>query len=93
LALYTRHKDQAEGVVAADQAIEGCFLAGGYFASHVADKDRAFEWLGDLRKRGIGWGETKRALDAYMISDGWERDNIDQQLKRAESMMRAWLFD
>jgi hypothetical protein len=38
---------------------------GAYFVSHPAEEKRAFEWLTDLRRRGVGWHEVRKQVEDY----------------------------
>jgi hypothetical protein len=64
-----------------------------HFASHPADEKRAFEWLADLRARGVGWKAASQQLKAYMTSKGWQKKHIQKQLLKARLMMKPWLLD
>ena len=75
-----------------DKALHGIFISP-YFASHPADTNRAFDWLTDLRHRGIGWEAAKEQLESYMHAQGWAADHIQKNLVTAEAMLQPWLID
>jgi ATPase subunit of ABC transporter with duplicated ATPase domains len=76
-----------------DQIVPALFSGNGSFACHGADEKRAFEWLTDLRKRGIGWAEVERQLRMYMGSTGLPQDHIEREIERASEGMKYWLSD
>lgn len=49
-----------------DTQLPSLFL-GAYFVSHPAEETRAFEWLTDLRRRGVGWGAVRNQLEDFML--------------------------
>lgn len=76
-----------------DKVLPVLFDGSGAFALHPADEKRAFEWLADLRARGIGWKEAERQLRDYMASKDWSPEHIDRQIGRARDRMRLWMLD
>jgi hypothetical protein len=69
-----------------------CFTTTGLgFASHPADKDRAFEWLVSLRERGIAWKAARHQIEEFLRSENARPEHIEHELKRAEEKLRPWL--
>jgi hypothetical protein len=77
-----------------DKQVPGCFgSADLIFAGHPLDENRAFEWLTDLRRRGIGWKAAREQLKEFLKSKNARDEHIEQQLKEAERLMKPWLLD
>ena len=75
-----------------DQAVAGLFN-GTYFSGNQSDNDKAFAWMCDLRSRKIGWKKARGQLEAYLLSQKLGTKYIEDQLSRAEKMMKPWLSD
>jgi EAL domain-containing protein (putative c-di-GMP-specific phosphodiesterase class I) len=82
---------QAGTAVAYDRDLPACFGSSLGFASHPADEERAFAWLGSLRRRGIRWKEAQRQIRAFL--DRADSEHIERQVVRAEQMLSPWLID
>ena len=52
-----------------------------------------FEWLTNLRRRGIGWKAVRDQLTDYLRSKKATPERIKSQLKDVERHMRLWLLD
>jgi hypothetical protein len=76
-----------------DQELHGCFTGSGYFATHPADEDRAFEWLKKLRATGIGWKRAKGQIGEYLKAKGFDQEHIEQETERARKKLKPWLID
>lgn len=75
-------------------SVAGCFGASdGNFALHPADEQRAFEWLTMLRKDEKSWKDAEKDLRDYMLKKGMRTERIEQQIARAEKMLKPWLVD
>jgi hypothetical protein len=75
-----------------DQAVPALFIGGSY-CKNWSDVGRAFEWMVDLRRRGIGWKEAERQLRAYMATENWGAQHIEAQVDKAREGMKPWLLD
>lgn len=83
-----------------DAQLPSLFL-GAFFVSHPAEEKRAFEWLADLRRRGIGWQAVRKQLEDFMLrnTEGGKPANaehqqyIESQVRRAETLFKPWLLD
>lgn len=83
-----------------DAQLPNLFL-GAYFVSHPAEEKRAFEWLTDLRRRGVGWGAVRKQLEDFMLRDTEDgkpvsaehQQYIEDQVRRAERLFKPWLLD
>lgn len=77
-----------------DKQVPGCFGSNDLiFAGHPLDENRAFEWLVDLRKRGIGWKAARAQLVAFLKSERAGPDHIRQQLASTGKHLKPWLLD
>jgi hypothetical protein len=74
-----------------DRELAACFGPSVNFASNPFDRDHAFELLCLLRRAGIGWNEVRRRIQTLLR--GGEPGHIQQQLDKAEEMLRLWLID
>lgn len=77
-----------------DSKVPGCF--GGSelnFASHPLYEDRAFAWLTELRKHGIGWRAARQQLEAYLASEGASAEHVSRQIESARKKLKPWLLD
>ncbi len=77
-----------------DKNVPGCFGPSDLlFASHVADENRAFEWLISLRNRGIGLKEAQDQIERFLRSKGASAQHIGDQIDEAARFLGPWLLD
>jgi hypothetical protein len=76
-----------------DKQLPNCFSNSLLFVSHPLEEDRAFEWLVDLRRRGISWEAVREQVVQYLKSKKAQPQHIESQLKDVERHMRPWLLD
>ena len=77
-----------------DKQVPGCFGENDLiFAGHPLDEKRAFEWLIDLRKRGIGWKAARSQLMTFLKPKDAAPDHIKQQLVSVGKHLKPWLLD
>ncbi|MCG2626577.1 hypothetical protein L6654_08065 [Bradyrhizobium sp. WYCCWR 13023] len=71
--------------MAYDNELPGCFGNNDLiFAGHPLDADRAFNWLGSLRKRHIGLAAVKEQVREFLTERGASAAHIDEQLSKVE---------
>ena len=75
-----------------DKMVPNLFVGGSY-CKNLSDDNRAFEWMVDLRKRGVGWKAAERQLRAYLATTGWAAPHIEDQVRKARDRMKVWLLD
>lgn len=77
-----------------DPELPGCFgRADLIFAGHPNDEDRAFAWLGSLRRRGIGLEAALQQIREYLESEGASAEHVKAQRKWASEFLKPWLND
>jgi hypothetical protein len=77
-----------------DKRLPGCFGASDLiFAGHAADEERAFQWLGSLRRRGIGLKAARKQIVEYLQSEGATATHIKNQKAKASIYLKPWLLD
>ncbi len=77
-----------------DDELPRCFgIADLKFARHPSDEESAFEWLGSLRKRSVGWSVAKTQIEAYLTSKGAGVDHIKDEIAYARKHLSPWLRD
>lgn len=69
-----------------------CFgLADRPFAQHPSSEQDAFELLGELRTRDVGWTTFERELRAQLAQ--MPKLNTEEQIRLVEHYFRTWLLD
>ncbi len=69
-----------------------CFgLEDRQFAGHPSDEQTAFEVLGELRARHVGWSEFERELRRQL--DRMPSLDTDREVARVRGYFRVWLLD
>jgi len=69
-----------------------CFgLEDRQFAGHPSDEETAFELLGELRGRHVGWSEFECELRRRL--DLMPKLDTDREVQRVRGFFRPWLLD
>jgi hypothetical protein len=75
-----------------EEFVPNLFIADGY-CKNWSDVGRAFDWMVDLRRNGIGWAEAERLLRQYMATQTWGAPYVEDQVNKARDRMKPWLLD
>jgi hypothetical protein len=72
--------------------IDHCFgLADRDFAEHPSDEATAFELLGILREKHVGWSTFERELRKRLAA--MPKLDVDRQVGLVRPFFRPWLLD
>lgn len=75
-----------------DEELPGCFGENDLvFANGPSERDRAFAWVQDLRKRKVGWKEARKQIVAFLRDKGTSEERIKEEVRRAKKAIEFWL--
>lgn len=75
-------------------SVAGCFGSTDLiFAGHPSDEERAFKLLSECRHDNVGWSALEAELRKYLVSNKAGSSHINNQIEKAEKVMKPWLLD